>query len=245
MSCQPLLCPGLLRRLSEPFCHHQINFLSLNLKGQRHYFILVLEMDKLNFDYAAEWSGAVSCCMPLPAGCFASSLKIRNQDTGADCTGKPLGRNRPSTWTGSTQGGRAKALKKLEKSEAFWPSWRREREGNSLCRHKKRKKKKRNQRSKHWKPSTNTTESAGCLHHGIGGWTRLYLFKTRSRFSCVRPHLVYREAFSLVLLIMWRRSFSCWTCMWEPSCSCCRQYIASYVSLITFRAAFPKHFSAC
>lgn len=143
MSCQPVLCPGLLRRLSEPFCYHQINFSSLNLKGQRHYFVLVLEIDKLKFNYAAERSGAVSCCMPLPAGCFASSLKIRNQDTGADCTGKPLGRNRPSTWTGSTQGGRAKALKKLEKSEAFWPSWRREREGNSLCRHKKKYKKRK------------------------------------------------------------------------------------------------------
>lgn len=141
--------------------------------------------------------------MPLLAGCFASSLKIRNRDRGADRTGKPLGRNQPSTWTKSTQGRRAKALKKLGKSEGFWPSWRREKEGDSLPRCKKENEKKKKKSKKQTLETVYKYNWISRLFTSVlqvVGWTRLYLFKTSSRFSCVRAYLVYSGDLLLSLI---------------------------------------------
>lgn len=113
-------------------------FLFLNLKGKIHDFVLIFEVDKLNCWVVL--SGLL--LRASPCWLFCLFLQDQDQDKGVDRTGKPLGKNQPSTWTKSTRGSRAKALKKLGKSEGFWPSWRREREGNSLPRRKKKRKEK-------------------------------------------------------------------------------------------------------
>lgn len=52
----------------------------------------------------------------------------------------------------------------------------------------------------------------------VANWTGPCLFKTWSRFSCVRADLAYRETFSLVLLIVQRNSSRSWTDSLESSC---------------------------
>lgn len=195
-------------------------------------------------NWTADWFWAVSCYVSLLAGCFASSLKIGNQDKRVDHTGKPLGRNQPSTWTKSTQRNRAKALKKLGKSERFWPSWRREREGNSLPRCTKENKEKKKNKSK--KRTLETIYKYNWISRlftsllQVVGWTRLYLFKTLSRFSCVRAYLVYSG--HLHSLIDAVEKF-CQLLNWGLSVSLrVFQVIPFYASLISFGVASPKHF---